>query len=169
MFSCRNHWSESHQVSKWNLTHTSIQAEAFVSYKAREEKINSDICVSRSESIDWFPLNAFKPKHWFTGISIRQWPVLLCDCIYQASDGANTVNKCFFISQGQVLLASLGEILKHFPFSFRGLTSLRRLFITGCVFDVCSGALWKTTGCLQGWGQKNGPGTKSCSPSEWKP
>lgn len=82
---------------------------------------------SSLKSIDLFPLNAFKPKHGFTGTSIRQWPVLLCDCINQASDGVNTrsVKVCSCLSQGQVLLASLWEMLRHFPFSFRGLVSLR--------------------------------------------
>lgn len=88
----------SHQVSSCTKLSEKVKSNAH-DYPSRDicklqsswgkDGINSDICVSRSESIASFPLNAFKPKHWFTGISIRQWPVLLCDCIYQASDGVH--------------------------------------------------------------------------------
>jgi len=55
------------------------------------------------------------------------------------------VNVRFCLSQGQVQLASLCNILRHFSFSLRGLESLETSII-GSVFDICSGVLWKALG-----------------------
>lgn len=112
-----------------------IQAGTFASLRiflGERHRHDIDRDISALRPLINFHFHTFKTKHWYAGISNREWPELLCDCFYQLSGEVNTRSSpeltCFCLSQGQVQLTSLCKILGHFSFS---LSSLRHLFITG--------------------------------------
>lgn len=140
---------------KYNAYSMIIQAGTFASLQTflgerHRHDIDSDISLLRPESIDSFPLPYLQNQtliHWHFHQRVTWSFVWLhLPTVRWSQDTLLTgVNMCFGLSQGQAQLNSLCKILGHFSFS---LSSLRHLFITGRVLDVCSSTLWKAPGCL---------------------
>lgn len=128
---------------------TFVSLQTFLGERHRHD-IDSDISLLRPESIDSFPLPYLQNQtlirwHFHQRVTWAFVWLHLPTVRWSKHTLLTGVSMCFCLSQGQVQLTSLCKILGHFSFS------LRHLFITGHVFDVCRGTLWKAPGCLQGF------------------